>query len=175
MVLIPTQIQNTALTLLSVSNHTNDKINDIFNHGCWCSKLNPENPSSNKNINNRVLGGSTIIDELDLVCKQWFIARRCTKTVEGLCWSGIYDSFPESYELDVEAEDLFCENGDACENELCNIDSYYLMQIEEIFYVGNYNFTVGNFECESEIKIGSSQACTPVYVRVAQWDGITMG
>ena len=51
-------------------------VNDVLNHGCWCAKLNPE-------TNKAFLGGRTVIDELDEICKNWANARKCTQGIYG--------------------------------------------------------------------------------------------
>merc|ERR1712048_24001 len=50
--------------------------NDIVDHGCWCAKLDPMSESS-------MLGGSTPIDEMDEICRRWFVARHCNDDLDG--------------------------------------------------------------------------------------------
>ena len=40
----------------------------IANHGCWCGKLDKDHPYP------ELLGGHLPIDELDEICRDWFIS-----------------------------------------------------------------------------------------------------
>ena len=54
------------------------QIETLSNHGCWCAKiLNPEQEQ---------LGGGNTVDELDAICKRWWLASSCIQSLEGACY-----------------------------------------------------------------------------------------
>ena len=74
---IPYMLQSAAETLL---NHYVDAsfTYELLKHGCWCAKL-------NKNSNLAVLGGNNPVDELDQLCADWAITRRCGRNPSENC------------------------------------------------------------------------------------------
>ena len=96
----------------------------LLSHGCWCSKLNPDQLEVG-------LGGYQAVDDLDQICKDWAGLRHCSLFsdqcedmdfgVNGnytLEYSGdggdavCGDRYPENYDVDV------------CMAEVCEIDVY---------------------------------------------------
>ena len=94
----------------------------IRNHGCWCAKLDPLADQS-------VLGGPDTVDDLDLICKRWAHARRCSK-VSGRCENSTFlgvDSYEVEYSVDI--NDARCSDSDNCLSEVCQIDLSYVNEI----------------------------------------------
>lgn len=69
-------INTAAPTILSEIISDTQLYNKIINHVCWCSKINPNREKLN-------LGGSTVVDYLDGICKSWFDARHCNDGLPG--------------------------------------------------------------------------------------------
>jgi len=99
---------------------------EIFNHGCWCAKLNAL-PSAG-------LGGHPV-DELDQLCKDWAKARRCSRVNGGTCESASSLILSSSYELEYDyaqgAGTQLCPDSDSCLSETCQIDSHYINLIKD--------------------------------------------
>ena len=70
------KLQNAALQLLT--NFAPSLSSDILNHGCWCSKLDP-------NADQMRLGGPIVYGEVDRLCKTWSQARKCLKSATEVC------------------------------------------------------------------------------------------
>lgn len=93
--------------------------NSLLSHGCWCAKLDPSQDVG-------ILGGPTPIDDLDDLCKKWFMCRHCNDHLFGGSCSNstIYpDLSAEAYEvIDLINPDIAtCEStnsqtGDAINN-----------------------------------------------------------
>lgn len=92
----------------------------LLNHGCWCSKFNIYNSDQ------AALGGSTTSDEIDLICKKWAQARKCSKNqCELLPFPG--DTYQIDYTTGV--SDAVCPDTDDCLSLSCQIDMFYMNQI----------------------------------------------
>ena len=70
------KLQNAAMEL--ITNFEPNLSSEILNHGCWCSKLDP-------NADQMSLGGSTVYGEVDRLCKSWGQARKCLRFVTEVC------------------------------------------------------------------------------------------
>ena len=113
--LIPYKLSQavTQLSTLFISNTS-----DIFNHGCWCSKLVHHSKSG--------LGGRDFIDDLDELCKNWAKARRCLRYSAQSCENTHVEALSKFYEID---ENSCVENDDLCLSEACKIDLFYISEI----------------------------------------------
>jgi len=112
-------------------------IDQILGHGCWCSKL---DQFSNKNI----IGGTSPIDEVDAICREWFLVRNCNDNyVGGTCFG--LDNVAFTYQV----ENNNCSPIDlnqptapfiffsTCEFDSCLIDTKYVNQL--ILYIFSTN------------------------------------
>ena len=99
-------------------------ISKIIDHGCWCAKFNPESLPFG-------LGGSTTVDELDSICKQWAHSRWCTH-VENF---GVCQGYTRDMELNYtitsfnDINDSFCPDQDSCLSQTCQIDTWFIKQL----------------------------------------------
>jgi len=98
--------------------------NQILDHGCWCSKLDPTADTGK-------LGGATALDELDDICRQWFTTRHCN---DGLLGGSCKNApTPDHYELDYTNDPAICNTVDqdtsqaitTCAHDSCLIDVLY--------------------------------------------------
>ena len=48
---------------------------NFIEHGCWCAMLDPT-------ANKKILRGPTPKDELDHICREWFLARQCSGLIK---------------------------------------------------------------------------------------------
>ena len=123
------QIINYLLNDENSNSQTESYYYKLFNHGCWCSKLNPENSD------NLTLGGPTAIDDLDKICKNWFQARRCIELDGGSCRE--YKSaigYGNNYSIRANDGCTSSNTGNAlsenCIDDICQIDYYYATEIK---------------------------------------------
>jgi hypothetical protein len=105
----------------------------VRSHGCWCAKLaNPFQPS---------LGGPTIVDELDQICKEWATAGTCLHTQGGSCHQYKGSHFLEmnvTTNGENEVFDFDCEgiaNGDDCLQDACKIHGHFATEIQDYLQV----------------------------------------
>ena len=64
--------------------YTQQDAEAITSHGCWCGKL-----DISKHPYPEFLGGHLPVDELDEICRDWFMCRHCNdKLVGGSCNDG---------------------------------------------------------------------------------------
>ena len=142
--LIPYKLSNavTQLSTLFLSN------SDIFNHGCWCSKLTHH---SNKN-----LGGKVSIDGLDEICKSWAKARRCLRSENQSCESSHFQKLSDFYEINENSG--FCLDEDACLYDACEIDYYFIQEINS--FIRDNNITIiENPNCTERSGGSGNQNC----------------
>ena len=107
----------------------------LQNHGCWCSKMNPENP--------HFLGEP--VDELDKACKDWIHARQCLSQ-EGNC-KHAYKAFYQSYhryfsytkylgrgewEFQMSPRMNCAHTGNHCRVNTCKVDAHFLAEVFEL-------------------------------------------
>ena len=100
-------------------------LEQLFDHGCWCAKLDPDNSAQIS------LGGPSTVDELDRICKQWAQARSCTRLNNKSCHNNFGLTTYEVEYVDG-IEDAVCPdylNGDTCLSDTCQIDLDYTKQI----------------------------------------------
>merc|ERR1712156_765299 len=91
---IPYRLQDAANALSPI--FLNDATNfptDIFDHGCWCGKLNA--------LPTAGLGGHPI-DDLDQICKDWAKARRCSRVNGGSCESASALIVSSNYQVEYD-------------------------------------------------------------------------
>merc|ERR1712110_500659 len=94
------------------------KANKIISHGCHCSKI------SDHHDQGYTLGGRPV-DDIDLICKDWFAARNCIRKNGGICY--------EKDESFYSVTSGFCENdnGNACTVSTCSIDVFYVNLLKD--------------------------------------------
>ena len=83
---------NEILALFTDDAHT---LQELYNHGCWCAKLDPRNEFTPG------LGGNDPVDALDAACKNWVTQRKCITFEGGSCWEP--DNFEITYDLEYRA------------------------------------------------------------------------
>ena len=132
--LIPYKLSSAITQLISNS--------DIFNHGCWCSKLVHHSRAS--------LGGKTSVDELDEICKSWAKARRCLRSENQSCENFHFQKLSDFYEI----ENGSCLDNDQCLLDACEIDRYFVGAIN------NQNFTLNSNPNCAERTGGGGSAST---------------
>lgn len=116
-----------------------NKVDDILSHGCFCAKLDNTNP----NFAN--LGGTTPLDELDEICRDWLRARNCNDNlVGGSCTSDKESMRTGAYTMDVVPNNLQISNcgftTTDCEADSCAIDLQYMKEIAQ-FVSDNNSFS----------------------------------
>ena len=55
----------------------------VLGHGCWCSTLD----RSNIDPSEVDWHGPKVVDEVDYLCKRWYMARKCIVSKDGVCQS----------------------------------------------------------------------------------------
>jgi len=126
-----------------------DQYKEVLEHGCWCARLNPEADHS-------ILGGNKMLDldgdgtaddkGLDILCKEWIMARQCNKLIGGSCnpATGIVTEDPYTIDFSHPAN-YTCTDTIDCQLDSCEIDAYYAFEI--------YNFVLDHgillFQAES--------------------------
>ena len=107
--------------------------NNVLDHGCWCAKLDPQS-------NHDILGGINPLDEMDFICKEWFLARHCNDSLNGGTCTGIKPISSQIYEFEYSDPNArtcnLIDNDDSrthtdCEMDACKIDKYYSELIED--------------------------------------------
>lgn len=99
----------------------------VLNHGCWCSKLNPNN--TDRTTSGIKLGGCEAIDELDQLCKTWIMNRQCCHHEGGPCFN---DQEAAQYEVEYTdgLEDAYCLNNvNDCFIDSCLVDVWYVREV----------------------------------------------
>lgn len=111
----------------------------VLSHGCWCSKLDPDNK-------NYAGTGGEPVDELDGICKLWYSMRTCTKFRQGSCEYFDSDWFT-SYELSNSEQGITnsnCEQNashkSSCLYDTCLIDQHFVMQILDVLHNQDIQF-----------------------------------
>lgn len=127
-------------SILNFVLNNQDLLNKIKNHGCWCSKMDP----NRSNVN---LGGSNTVDPLDEICKTWSECRHCNDDLTGGECDGIDDIENYYYQIDSQgnctATDL--NSGSVftdCSMSSCVIDTHYATVIANYITQnlgGNFN------------------------------------
>ena len=83
-----------------------ETFNSVLEHGCWCRGL-----RNSEDMPWEDWHGPAVVDELDLVCKRWYMARRCIVSPWGQCEN---DPMTGSYDVGFDAEncpfkgDFYC-------------------------------------------------------------------
>ena len=154
-------------------------IENLSRHGCWCAKLNKENPFL------EFLGGPDPIDELDEICKGWHTCRNCNDRLEGgKCrGQGVPAMKAHQYLLkynDTDLDDIVCDNesgSDECEDSTCSIDLFYMKQIRDyLMDIDLFSFhtqiieVVDNSTCTIAEKSQVKKYCTgdAPYLKITQ-------
>ena len=104
------------------------KVDSILSHGCHCAKLDVNNPYPD------VLGGSTPVDALDELCRDWLRARNCNDNlVGGSCESNREAMRTGGYTMDINTVNYDNSNcgftTSDCAADTCQIDVMYLKEI----------------------------------------------
>ena len=155
---IPYQLQPAAETLLK--RHVDASFTaELLKHGCWCAKF-----DSTSDL--KVLGGNKVVDELDQLCKDWAKTRRCGKNPSESCeLFGKNDNYQlSSGDTGYSTGSLLCPDSDACLKETCEVDVWFLNEIEG-FRLANSGFVADE-----------SHACTiPFSGRPGLWPAKQLG
>ena len=111
---------------------------NLLQHGCWCSNINDEAIGR---------GGKEKVDELDEICANWFLIRRCTHWINGDCLEDdiSHNHLDNSYLVDKDTitGEFDCSvNVNDCANTTCVIDVYYLNKIVEKISEINLDSTI---------------------------------
>lgn len=115
-----------------------DQYIEVLEHGCWCARLNPEADHS-------ILGGNKMLDMdgdgsaddkgLDILCKEWIMARQCNKLSGGSCNPQTGTVTEDPYTIDFShPANYTCTDTIDCQLDSCEIDAYYAFEI--------YNFVL---------------------------------
>ena len=135
-------------SIMNSVGYTQQDSEAITSHGCWCGKLDIKNHPYPE-----LLGGNQPIDELDEICKDWFMCRHCNdKLVGGSCndvENGIMDrEYLLSGEYTMAINQTFPENSvcveasDTCASDTCVVDLYYANKILEYYDSNSFNSTL---------------------------------
>jgi len=99
----------------------------ILTHGCFCAKLDNTNPYA------EFLGGTTPVDALDEICRDWLRARNCNDNlVGGSCHADREAMRVGSYSIDRHdpAENSLCGfTATECAADTCEIDVQHVASI----------------------------------------------
>ena len=128
-------------------------VDKVLEHGCHCGKLDKTNPFLS------YLGGSTTLDELDEICRDWLRARNCNDNLfGGSCEADREAMRTGSYVQNINQLDYdssSCGFTDAgCEMDSCQIDLKYMKLIRE--------FLDDNPSFNSQV-VSSPFSCTPLF------------
>ena len=113
-----------------------------------------------------MLGGNKVVDELDQLCKNWAKTRRCGKNPSENCeFFGKNDNYQlSSGDTGYSTGTLLCPDSDACLKETCEVDVWFLNEIEG-FRLENSGFVADE-----------SHACTlPFAGRPGLWPAKQLG
>ena len=139
----------------ALSEYLNDDnlVDLVLSHGCHCSKLDKFNPFG------QFLGGSTTVDVLDEICRDWLRARNCNDNlVGGSCEADRETQRTGAYTMFVDHSDYSnskCGFTQAdCDADTCDIDLKYLKAIRD--YMDN---TPGQIAA----RIDAAGTCTPAF------------
>ena len=112
-------------------------LDNIAQHGCWCAKLDKNNPFK------EFLGGPDTVDDLDEICKLWFQARNANDRLSGgFCrnepWKkqvNYHFSSRPRYTGNINQDWGCVQMGgnpiNTCAKAACEIDVYYMKQIRD--------------------------------------------
>ena len=142
--------------MLTLANYLDDDsmYQSVLDHGCWCSKL------DFNNIDQNLLGGPKVVDDLDQICKKWFHVRNCNDKKEG---GACLNSSTATYELSINNDSSINCNSNLgpCSQSSCEIDVYFSELILQHF-MNNQNFLIqkvtDNSICES---VSSANSLNP--------------
>ena len=112
----------------------NQTYSQVLSHGCWCAHL--AAPDEND------FQGVDIEDDLDYICKRWFMARKCLAAANGVCEG---ERLRDTYTISFESEKCPWEgntacgsdvinsglNEDVCNQGICEVDTYYANEIRD--------------------------------------------
>jgi len=128
-----------------------DGVDEVMEHGCHCAKLDATNPFG------EFLGGSTVVDELDEICRDWLRARNCNDNLVG----GSCEADREAMRIGAYTMSIVEDNYPAstcgfttsdCGYDTCAIDLKYLKLIRQ--------YVTDNPDHVATI-INSAGTCTP--------------
>jgi len=126
---------------------------DILKHGCFCAKLDSTNPF------HEFLGGTTTVDGLDEICRDWLRARNCNDNLTGgSCEANRAAMRTGSYKIGIDTADVElsqCAFTDAgCPLDTCEIDLDHLIRLKE--YMDDPNNVFQTF-----VNVETAGTCTP--------------
>jgi hypothetical protein len=132
-------------------NNDSAKVDAVLTHGCFCAKLDGTNPYVEH------LGGTSTLDELDEICRDWLRARNCNDNlVGGSCESDRESMRTGGYTMDITHDNYANSNcgftTTDCESDTCVIDLMYVTAIEQ-FMSDNSGF--------SSTVVNSAGTCDP--------------
>merc|ERR1712110_102730 len=93
--------------------------NGVKSHGCHCSKF-EENMFQT--------GAGLPVDDLDILCQDWYNARRCITLPNGICSNGMEEEYqiPAFQRMDPKNCRI---NTDLCSRTACVVDLHYINEI----------------------------------------------
>ena len=154
----------------TVINDADAVVNKLLTHGCWCAKLDKQNPYL------EFLGGPDTVDELDEICKNWFKCRNCNDRLRyGSCnvdySSSMENLKSKSYRITAsDYQEAFLETVscvtslDECADDTCTIDMWYLKDIyqylEDNHQVMSSLHVVDNSTCSTPVNTNKTRICT---------------
>lgn len=131
-------------------------VGKITKHGCHCALL---DPALKVNRKENTLGGITTLDDLDIICRNWHLARNCNdKITGGSCHDKFTNFMHYGIFYDVEKSDSVecsCSKNRSCEIDACKIDVYYSFEI--LNYLETY-FPNGDFQ-QNRVKYNDFDTC----------------
>ena len=127
-----------------------DEVDKLLEHGCFCGKLDNTNPSLDH------LGGTTTVDALDEICRDWLRARNCNDNlIGGSCQADRAGMRTGTYFMDIVTANYdisACSANAGCEKDTCEIDLVALKAIRE-YIDSNPNYT--------KVHVTGAGTCTP--------------
>ena len=140
-------------------NSNQESLDNIAQHGCWCAKLDKNNPFK------EFLGGADPVDDLDEICKLWFQARNANDRLNGGFCLG--EAWKQQVSYSFSARPRYSSNQDwscvqmggnpinTCPKSTCEIDVYFMKQIRD--YIAPYGSV---FPSEYVFSVVDNTTCT---------------
>jgi len=132
-------------TLVDIHLADNDLADQVFGHGCFCSKIYHWNDI-------HVRGGHVSVDDFDEICKNWFRVRECNdKHIGGSCKDAGVNPHASDYDYEV-TQNVYDDgsiiydcsaNTEDCAYDSCVIDVEYVNQLSTWLdtLTGSFNAT----------------------------------
>lgn len=142
---------------------TSDEFTELYNHGCWCSRI----------FGNNLDFAGNSIDALDQLCKEWAQTRRCNELTGSTCDDKItYGRKNQlSYTMirDINLNTIDCEldinlnsQTDDCLKDSCLIDTMYATSISQYLSANtNWNKVVmSSVQCPQGLAANVDKSCS---------------